>query len=102
MMAEGGDGTSRNQVASAKKIVEFGGGVGSEMERGRSPLVSIPSFGRGFSRQTKPGARRTGGRFVIGLGLYFNPAKLACRNSRPDAVNNATKTPCPMAIFRAR
>ena len=33
---------------------------------------------------------------------YFNPAKLACRNSRPDAVNNATKTPCPMAIFRAR
>ena len=33
--------------------------------------------------------------------LYFNPAKLACRNSRPEAVNNATNTPCPMAIFRA-
>ena len=40
--------------------------------------------------RTKPGARRTGGRFVIGLGLTLNPAKLACRNSRPDAVNNAT------------
>src|SRR6185437_7292572 len=32
---------------------------------------------------------------------YLNPAKLACRNSRPDVVNNATKAPCPIAILSA-
>jgi hypothetical protein len=36
------------------------------------------------------------------LRSYFNPAKRGCRNIRPDAMSNATKTPCPMAIFRAR
>jgi hypothetical protein len=32
----------------------------------------------------------------LDCNAYIEPAKLACRNSRPEAANNATKAPCRM------